>query len=239
MTIGGWDVSQADARQWNVAAGHPVISNQSEWGIIAPHPFLTKSYYGFRDLAVTLLVKTDGGRQVLRKRCSDIISHAIDPCELILDKFQNRFYGFLKSVDHQETSMRHWHVLTLQFQAYEYAPLETVTKSRVTSFTLTNAGNIVTPVRLEITPLVSTAEVTLGGLCVDQTGKSRDIVISNTTTNKVIVLDGETGLFTEDGVNKSGDIEIWGLPAILPGSNTITVSSAFMTLTIKYKPRYI
>lgn len=239
MTIGGWDISQADARQWNVVAGHPALTNQSEWGAIAPHPFMATTFYGFRDLSITVIVKVDGGRQALRKRCSDIISHSLTPCEIVLDKFDTKFFGILQSVSHNEMSMRHWHSLTLQFKAYEYGPEVTVTKERTTSFTITNAGNIITPVRLEITPLVAAASVVLSGLCIDQTGKSRDITIKNTTTNKAIVLDGETGLFTEDGENKAKDIEIWGLPAIKAGENAVTVNNAFMSVVIKYKPRYI
>ena len=237
-TIGGWNVSNADAKQWNVVITPPDITDHSEWTPGAARPVMIKSYYGFKTISVSFLVKTSGGRDALRTRCSTLIAHAMSPCELVLDGFTNKFYVVLKNAQHQETSIRHWHVLTLQFVGYEYGSQVTVTKSGETSFTISNAGNVVTPIRIELTPSISTATVTLTGLCSDQNGENTTIIVKNTTKDKTIILDGETGLFTEDGVSKSGDITIWGLPALKAGSNAVTVT-ANMGITIKYKPRYI
>ena len=237
--LGGWDVINADARQWNVAVGAPAVASISNWGSLAAVPYLGQAFYGLKDFSVTFLVKTDGGRQELRRRCSMITAHALKPCEIELDGFDNRFFGVLKSADPQEMSMRHWHVLTLTFSGYEYGREATVRRNRTASFPLNNAGNIITPVRIEITPVVTVASMTLTGLCVDQSGEDHNIVIANATQNSLIVLDGETGLFTQDGQNKVSDLTIWGLPAILPGDNQITVGTANANVTIKYKPRYL
>ena len=60
--IGGWDVINADARQWNVAVGAPAVASISNWGSLAAVPYLGQAFYGLKDFSVTFLVKTDGGR---------------------------------------------------------------------------------------------------------------------------------------------------------------------------------
>ena len=49
----------------------------------------------------------------------------------------------------------------------------------------------------------------------------------------------ESGKITEDGVNKAADVDIWSLPALLPGTNQITLDSTWVDLTVKYRPRFM
>ena len=40
MNINGWDISGAQAKQWNVTPGFSDIENESEWQRGSPLPFL-------------------------------------------------------------------------------------------------------------------------------------------------------------------------------------------------------
>ena len=51
-------------------------------------------------------------------------------------------------------------------------------------------------------------------------------------------MNGETGLITEDGEIKAGEVEMWELPSLMPGENTITVDEN-VNLTISFLPRYL
>lgn len=82
--------------------------------------------------------------------------------------------------------------------------------------------------------------LTISGLCHDpQTGEELDIVIRNITPEKKIVIDGETGLITEDGEVKIEDVDIWALPTLMPGENQIRTNNNWLRVTVRYKPRFM
>ena len=69
--------------------------------------------------------------------------------------------------------------------------------------------------------------------------EDKPIKISNLTDGKTIILDGESGIITEDGVNKIGDVDIWGLPTLQPGYNIIQMNQSGMEVEMRYKPRFV
>lgn len=239
MTINSWDISNADAKQWNVTPGFHSVKNESEWISGSPVPLLCKSTTDFKTIKVTLVIKTTGGRQSILGRCSEILSRLLEPAELVLDKFDHNFYGVLTKYSHDEKSMKNWHVLELEFDGYEYAKEEVVqTFSGVSDFVIANPGNIMTPIILQITPQIGSESIEISGICRDEnTGADLPVVIRELTTGVPVVLDGTTGLFTEDGEMK--DVDIWGLPALMPGNNTITVSDSRMDISVRFYPRFM
>ena len=105
---------------------------------------------------------------------------------------------------------------------------------------VTNPGNAWTPCVVEITPKVGIGQLTIAGINRNpDTGENLQAVIRNLATNSVVILDGESGKITEDGANKAADVDIWSLPALLPGTNQITLDSTWVDLTVKYRPRFM
>lgn len=239
MLINGWDISEADARQWNVTPGFHSAQNDSEWGRGSPDPVLFKNDIGFKPLKVTVLVKRAGGRQAILNRCSEILSRLLEPVDLELDWFDHKFYGILTKHSHDEKCMNHWHVLTLEFDGYEYDKEESVQSfSGTADFIVNNAGNILTPAIIEVTPQIGAAEIKLSGICHDRhTGEDLPVAIRDLTTGDKVVLDGESGLFTQNGELK--DVDIWGVPVLLPGDNRILVSNSRMDITVRFHPRFM
>ena len=62
---------------------------------------------------------------------------------------------------------------------------------------------------MEITPRAAGASAfTVKGINRNpDTGESLPVTIRNTTKDKTVILDGETGKITEAGVNKSADVD--------------------------------
>lgn len=240
MLIGTWDISNAGARQSNVTFGYSGISNNSEWSRGSPAPFLIKNDIGFKSLKIVLVVKGSGREEILH-RCSEILSHCLSPVELTLDNYHNRyFYGIIKKHSAVEQSMKRWHTLTLEFDCYEYGNEVTQTFSGSTEFTLNNTGNIPTATTIEITPQIGAASIVLSGICRDyDTGEDLPVTIRELTTGKTVIIDGETGLITQDGEVKAADVDIWSLPVLLPGENKITVNNNRMDITLRFRPRFM
>lgn len=176
---------------------------------------------------------------IILDRCSQILSHLLEPTELTLDGFEHKFYGILKKHTHSENVMRRWHTLTLEMECYEFGEEISQAFSKEKEFTVENSGNILTPAVIEITPQVGAASITLTGICRDaNTGEDLPVAISELETGKTVTLDGETGLITQDGELKT-DIEIWGLPTLLPGENKITVDNEWMDIAVRFRPRFM
>ncbi len=78
------------------------------------------------------------------------------------------------------------------------------------------------------------------GLCKDvRTGDDLDIVIRNIKPEQKIIIDGETGLITENGEAKIEDVDIWELPTLQPGINVIRTNNNWLRIKVNYKPRFM
>lgn len=250
MKIGGWNIASAGAYQWNVTPGTHTLKNNSEWLRGSPVPVMSGNYMGFKTLKVALMVTGDGRENILN-RCSTVISHLTEPAEIELDGFTHRFYGILSKHSLTENPLKIPDVwknraakLTLEFDGYEFAAAKkgkpyTASASCKRNLVFKNQGNILTPAVIEITPQAGAASLLLTGICRDvSTMEDLPVTVGNLTAGQTVILDGETGLFTENGEIKP-DLEIWGRPALLPGVNTVTADNDWMDITIKYYPRYI
>lgn len=239
MLIGTKNVSDYSARQARVTIGNLSVKNNSEWVRGSPSPVLLGNALGMKTIKIDLVVK-GGSREATCQNVSNILALLLEPVDLKLDGFTHRFKAILTRHSHEETVMRRWHVLTLEFSGYEYGTLVTQAVSGAESITVNNTGNIATPAIVEITPQIGVASITLTGICRDsELGTDLPVTIRELTTGKKITLNGETGLMTEAGKLKTADLDIWELPTLTPGNNTITISSNRMDITVKYHPRYM
>ena len=252
MKINDWDISGANAKQWNVVPGFSEIENESEWQRTSPLPYFSSNFTGFKTIQITFLVYGNGRNEILQN-CSLLLSKFLEPVKLELDGFQNKFYGIMVKNDFTENTLNRLRLtsnrlskVTVEFNCYEYAEKmdgspfsESVSGNGETI--ITNPGNICTPAIVEITPQLGMGELTITGITSDPiTREELPVTVRNLTGNKTITLNGETGEWTEDGTEKtSDDIDIWALPSLLPGANHITLSSQRVDLAVKFRPRFM
>lgn len=247
MKINGWDIADAGAQQHNVAPGFRSISNNSEWARGHPEPVLFGNTTGFKTLKITLLIKANRDRQKILNQCSEILAHLLEPVDLELDGFEHKFYGVLKKHTLEENPLNIPFVkynraskLTLEFDCYEYGEEEAKVGSGATELVIQNQGNVLTPAVIEITPQIGAASIALTGICRNtDTGEDLSVTIANLETGKTVILDGESGLFTQDGELKAADIEIWAAPSLVPGENKITINNDRMDVVVRFRPRFM
>ncbi len=251
MLINNWDIADAGAQQWNVVPGYHAISNESDWSQGTMTPVFLKGETGAKRMKITLLIRQDGGRQAILDRCSEILSRLLVPVELVLDDFEHRFYGVLATYSFEENPMKISSVkfnraakLTLEFDCYEFALQADGSWFSASLYEgqvvlAENTGNLLTPAIIEITPQIGAASVTLSGICRNpDTLQPLPITIRNLQSGKTVILDGETGLFTQEGKLKT-EIDIWARPTLLPGENRISVDSDRMEITVRFRPRFM
>lgn len=230
MTINGWDIASVGAKQWNVRRGYSQITNKSEWTAGSYNPVVLPSEIGFKTLQIVILVKALN-KEAVQLGISSILARLKDPAEIVLDNMTRIFFGYLKSYTADESTQRRsypFHRLTLNLEGFEYS--EQVTASGGPSFTVNNPGTVRTPVILTVNPTQAAGSITVSGL-------GDDIVLKNVVSGRAIEINGETGVMKSN--NAVANFDIWTLPTVEPGSNTVSLSSSFATATVTFKPRYM
>lgn len=235
MKINGKDVSDWNAKQWNVVVEHNDIKNDSEWVRGSLTPILLTNDVGTKKITVSLLVKGKNRDKILQNR-SDVIANLLDPVELELDGFEHKFHVIANKIEPTESSKHRFHLLKIEFLGYEYGQEVVTTIQGNQTIYIENAGNIKTPAIVEIVPDIGITEVTLTGLCHEQ---EDNIVIRELTSASNVIINGETGMITDGETGKYKDVELWELPSLLPGVNKITCDKNNVTITIRHKPRFI
>lgn len=243
MKINGWDISEIEAIQWRVDQGEVETENSSEWVRGAPLPVLLNSQVGFKNFTVTLLVRGHS-RVGIQKKIGRILAALLEPAELELDGYEHKFVGTLgkpKVTEHSDHARHRFQVLELPFAGYECADLmECGTFHGTNIVSVMNPGQITSPLILELTPDSDQAQITINGICRDSiSGADLPVTVQNLKSGKKIILDGVTGLITEDGELKAEDVDIWALPTVLPGINTIVIDHTNVIVTAKILPLFL
>lgn len=243
MLINGKNVTEyGQVKQWRVDIKPRKMDHDSEWPRGSPVPIFQAPAATFKEITITLMVYGDGRGDILH-RISNILADLTDVTELVLDGWEHKFCGVLEEADVKElsdTSRRRFQQLELQFSGYEYGDEVTATANGAETIQITNPGNMVSPAILELTPTIGAASAEITGICRDSnTGADLPVTIKNLTTGNKIILDGIAGLITENGELKAGDVDMWELPTLLPGSNTITIDTEYVNIKVTVLPIYM
>ena len=120
--------------------------------------------------------------------------------------------------------------------SYGMAQEQTVSRSAgaAATFTINNAGTAETPCIIEITPTQSISSLTFEGFT------DKPFTVKNIVSGQKVVINGETSSILMNGQNGFKNFDGWSFPSLIPGANSLKVSSALgYSMVIKYKARYI
>lgn len=239
MRINGNDISIYGARQWNVTPAFSALTNKSQWAAGAALPLLLESEVGMKRIKVSVMMEGEN-RGAIWRNANRLVAALLKPVEIKLDGFPNLYHVVLSNATYAELSLQKYHKATLEFIGYEHGEENTVKGGMGKRFYVEILGDIETPAVIEIKPLIGKASLTIKGIVWDcRAEEDRPVTISKLTARKTIVLDGETGLITEDGANKIGDVDIWGLPMLRPGTNLLELDQEDVEWVVRYKPRFV
>ena len=204
------------------------IEISSFWPKNALLPFISaiKGYYYKR---LDLEIELSGSPSDIEINKSRLIQ-ALTSASVSFRKLDHVYTGVIAgaSVGYQVLG---YEVVGVEMLVYQHEDPQEVTINRTLEDMIFIGSNHDTPAVLEILPSVDVASVTI-------TGFGRDIILLNLTAGKLITLDGEQGLVTEDGINKWPDYDSWGFPRLSPGENIIELSDDTLDITVRFSPRW-
>lgn len=238
MTINGIDISTFGARQTRITIDHHEWDHNYQWTPGAVLPVYGISSIIPKQIVVVINIKGTGRQNLIAKR-SALLALLRDRAEVVLDGYTNKFNVVMKGHKETEMAKARWHQIELDLEGYEYgaAVTEQTTNASSEALQITNPGNLVSPCCIEITPRAGAQSIRLTGICRDSfTGEDLPVEIEDIIIGKVIKIDALTGQITEDGSLK--DMDIWALPSLKPGVNSIGCNNANMTVKCTVTPFY-
>lgn len=245
MKINGEDLSVfGKVKQWRASKAERTLANNTDWVRGSSLPMFASNFASFKDLTVTLMVYGNS-RDDISNRISNIEAKLINEITIEFDDWSHKFTGIVTAMTRKEetdTSRHRFQTLELKVHGYEHGDLVSVSGNGVSSITINNPGNAISPAIIELTPAVGKNTFSVSGICFDGiSGEELPITLNNITTGNKITLDGITGLFTENknGTVNLADVEIWERPTLKPGANTITLETSRMNTTVKVLPIYM
>ena len=240
MKINGVDILEYGAKQWNVSMSYVSVKNDSEFLNDALVPYLAIGAIGMKKIKVSVLIQ-GSSRKEIWKNGSRLIFNLLKPAIVELKGFTNKFHVVLTNADQVETSIERWHKATLELTGYEFGEEENVTLCGKKEFFVDNPGSLETPMRVELLPRQDTSELIIKGICrAGSLNKERDIKVKNLKENEAIIIDWKTGLIqTVNGESRFSNVEFWGFPSLLPGSNYVELSTDTVDITLQFNPLFM
>lgn len=234
MLVNNINISSLDMKLLTVDIQSSEITNNCTWNVKAINPTFVINNTGFKNIRLEILCKGIS-RQVILNNISNLVSEFIKnkSSTVNLDKYDSNFICSLMKSLTNKTKSKFRYILELELIGYEENKTEASTIiSDSNEHIIICYGTTVTPCYLEILPEYSCSEITLTGLSEDP------IKIKNLTANVPIII-GYNNKITQNGINKFNDVELYEFPRLVPGNNIVKLSNDNVTLTIKYKERYI
>lgn len=232
MLIDSINIKVFNAKLLTVDIQTQELNNSSEWLDNSLSPLFLANKKQFKKIDLEIAFKGASRTEILNN-ISNFMSKLINEVVLVLDNYDHKYKVILKENSTEKTISKNLYKKKLSFIGYEFSDETTENLDRITTKTINVAGNLSTPVIVEIIPSVDIIDLQIDGLSDDT------IIIKNLKQNKKIIINSEDATVLEEGTNKFIDTDMWEFPFLLPGANTIKINKNSCNIKIKYKPRYI
>lgn len=233
MKVNGIDIRKYNATQLTVDLQPPKIAIDTEWveGAATPQEFPTDIEFGTLKLEIYF---RGSGRNAINRMMSQFLSLFTTSAKLKLDGFKGTYIGYLNSDSITKKKVSDRYIMTLQFNGYMTDDEVSNTYKDTTEAKFTTLGTRNTPCVVTIVPQINLQEFTITGF------GDEDIVLTNLKRDVPIIIDGQQGTVTENGINKFAECDMWEFPILKKGTeNTITFSSTHCHVTIQYSPMWL
>ena len=231
MKINGIDISTYKAKLLDRVIGIAETYNCNSWGDRSPLPTTQTNYfYSHKNIKLKFDIIATSSTEL--EMCKSRLTKALENATIKFNDIDMNYTGYYVETPSVEYIAKNNDTIEFNFYAYAWKEEKTETFNKALTKTITVTGNQKTPCIIEI---ISTENY--GSLILKING--RVITIKNITANKKIILDGVTGKFIEENKNKFSDIDLWELPYLDVGSNTLKTDKNTYNITIKYKNIFI
>lgn len=226
MHINKIDISRFGAKVQNKMINHSTKRKTVKWNQ-THKPSIEEEVEEGNPISIRLLFEADT-RDMVHRNISNFLVHVTE-CDIKFENLSNNYHCYYDSHSIEETKIDEWLFLNIEFVGYEYSDELISNIDYLQTGVINNIGNKSTTAILEVIPRIDLIDLEISGLT------ETPITIKNLKANKKIILNGEEGTVTVDGINKFDDVDMWEFPFLVPGENKIKISKDSAKIAVKYK----
>ena len=231
MKINEKDVKIYNAKQLTVDIQPPKLGNEYELVESALLPLEFEHNVKLSKVKTTLYFRGKDRGSIYRN-ISNLLMELKNTCIISFDGYRELFKGLVASSEVQKTKSKQRYILKLTLDGYFCDEMKTEMLNKVTQGDINVLGTRRTPCTIKIH--VNTA---LTGYHIK--GFGGDIVIEKASPNEEIIINGIEGTATSAGANIMDRVDMWELPALDPGTNTISFTNNTADVSVSYIPMWI
>lgn len=231
MKVNGIDIRKYNAKQLTAEVLPPSISVDYEiiTGAALPAEFDTDMPLGTLKLCLYFRGKD---RNNIIRNMSDFLENFGQSSILQVDGYKGYYKAFVSGTDYTKLKVKDRYKLDLELKGYFYDTEKTLLYDGVKECQFERMGSRKCPAVIEITAKNQLNNYTITGL-------TDIITVENLQAGKTLVIDGENGTATIDGINAFDMVSLWQFPALESKDIKLTFSSCDAAVKIRYKPMWL
>ena len=231
MQINGIDISEYKAKLLEREIGIAETYNNNTWNERRIIPYKQNEFfYSYKKIKIKFDIITSSTTEL--EECKSKLTKALENATVKFSDIDMNYTGYYVGTPSVSYITKNNDTLEFTFYAYAWKDEKTININKVLNGIVKIEGTANTPCIISVTPLQTRINAIIKI-------NNRTINIQGITANKTIILDGVNGTFTESGVNKFSDIDLWEMPYLDPGENTISIDNNTYNISVKYKNIYI
>lgn len=229
--MNGIDERKYNAKQLTAEVLPPSLAVNYEMitGAIVPVEFDTDVKLGKLKLCMYF---RDKDRNSLIRKMSAFLGNFTKSSVLEVDGYKGKFRAYTASSDYEKMKTKTRYQLNIVLDGYFFDDELNLEYDGITETTIDRQGSRPAPAIIEVY-----AKKKLTGYAIS--GFEDDIIIEQLGAGETIIIDGEEGRITKNGVDAFGSVDLWRFPAITQATTQLKFSSADAVVRIKYKPMWI
>lgn len=231
MKVNDIDIRKYNAKQLTAEVLPPSLSVNYEiiTGAVLPTEFETDMELGQLKLCIYFRGKD---RNALIRNMSTFLENLTESSVIEVDGYKGKFKAYTASSDYSKMKVKTRYQLNLVLDGYFYDDEIKLEYNGETSAEIDRQGSRKSPAIIEVYAKKKLSNFTISGF-------EDDITIEELAKGQTIVIDGENGRITIDGVDAFSKVDLWKFPIINMSVMELEFSSSDAIVRIKYKPMWI
>lgn len=231
MKVNGIDARKYNAKQLTAEVLPPSLAVDYEivTGAALPTEFKTDMQLGKLKLCMYFRGKD---RNSLIRNMSSFLENFTKASVIEVDGYKGKFKAYTTSSDYSKMKIKNRYQLNIVLDGYFFDDELEIECDGIKSKTIDRVGTRATPATIEIY-----AKKALNNYKI--IGFADEIVIEQLAAGQTIIINGEEGRVTSNGLNAFASVDLWEFPIITNKKTTLTFSSTDAVVLIRYKPMWI
>ena len=230
MTVNGIDIRTFNAKQLTADPQPPQVAVNYDWSEKQKLPQERRTEQKAGHLKLTIYFRGDSRAKIMRQ-ISEFLLLFDKKVEMELDGYKGTYVGMMTGRSITKTKVPNRYKVDLELDGYfKDDIIEKKLKEKTELYVI---GTRETPCILILRNGTGESQTT------QITGLTEETINAEVPGGATLIIDGENGLVTIDGVNAFDQVDMWEFPYLQPKKTVIECSNSNIDVTMEYCPMWL